>query len=77
MKESKIDNELKILEKVITQMYQCLAIFILSDDACEGCVQETLLDIKILKAEQSRLIAEKDADTNGVLSKRSGKVIFE
>ena len=58
-------------------MYQCLAIFILSDDACEGCVQETLLDIKILKAEQSRLIAEKDADTNGVLSKRSGKVIFE
>lgn len=76
MKESKIDNEIKILEKVITQMYQCLAIFLLSD-ACEGCVQETLLDIRILEAELKRLNAEKDADTNGVLSKRSGKVVFE
>jgi hypothetical protein len=77
MRESRIDYEIQMIEKIITQMYQCLAIFLLSDDACEGCVQETLLDIRILEAEQNRLNAEKDADTNGVLSKRSGKVIFE
>jgi hypothetical protein len=77
MGESKLDYEIEMLEKVILQMYQCLAIFLLSDDACEGCVQETLIDIKILKAELSRLNAEKDADIDGVLSKRSGKVIFE
>lgn len=77
MKKSKIDKEIEILEKIIVQMYQCLAIFLISDDACEGCVQETLLDIRILQAELSRLNAEKDADRNEVLSKRSGKVIFE
>ncbi len=76
VKESRIDKEIEILEKIIVQMYKCLAIFLLSD-TCEGCVQETLLDIKILKAELSRLNAEKDADINGALSKRSGKVIFE
>ena len=73
-KSSLIDFEIQAIERILKQMHQCLAIFLLSDN-CKEFAKQTINDIRILRAEQRRLEAEKDAKNYGVLSKRSGKAV--
>jgi hypothetical protein len=55
-----IDDEIKIVKRIIDQLHKCLGIFIA--EKMHRDKRNTLKDIAICKAELNRLIAAKEAE---------------